>query len=139
MDCLFCKIISGEIPALKIAEDGQNLAFLDINPCSPGHTVVIPKKHYARLDDMPRGEAEALFGFASEVSKRVCRAMGTSDCNIGINNGSMAGQVVGHTHLLIIPRFPNDGGGSVHSVVRIPVNKEALPEIAEKIIKVFGK
>lgn len=139
MDCLFCKIVAGEVPALKIAEDENTLAFLDINPSSPGHTVIIPKKHYTRLDEMPVDEVEALFGFIFELSKVVRSALGTTDCNIGINNGHLAGQEVAHVHFHIIPRYQNDGGGPLQAIVRVPVNREVLPQIAEKIKAEVGK
>ncbi|MBN2094745.1 MAG: HIT family protein [Candidatus Aenigmarchaeota archaeon] len=133
MDCLFCSIISGKIPALKVAEDGRFLAFLDISPSSRGHTVIIPKKHYASLLDMPLSEAEGYFGFIYSLSSQVMSAMGTDACNIGANVGKIAGQEVQHVHFHIIPRYAGDGGESVQAIVKMPFRKEDLPQIAEKI------
>jgi histidine triad (HIT) family protein len=133
MECLFCNIVAGKIPTLKVAEDASHLAFLDINPSSPGHTVVIPKKHYSKLEDMPRSEAEAIFGFISELSKSVMLAVSAENCNIGINCGKIAGQEIPHVHFHIIPRYEGDGGTAVQGIVRMMVKKEELPSIAEKI------
>jgi histidine triad (HIT) family protein len=138
MDCLFCSIASGKIPTIKVLEDDNHLAFLDINPSSPGHTVIIPKKHYSKLEEMPKSEVESIFGFISELSKFVMKAMETEYCNIGINNGKLAGQEVPHVHFHIIPRFEGDGGTSVQGIVRMPVKKEDLPKIAEKIKGALG-
>lgn len=138
MECLFCSIVSGKIPALKVSEDESHLAFLDINPCSPGHTVVIPKKHCPRLEEMPKNEAEALFGFICELEKAVLKAMAAENCNIGINIGKLAGQEVPHVHVHIIPRYEGDGGTAVQGIVRMPSKKEDLPGIAEKIKAALG-
>lgn len=138
MECLFCSIVSGKIPALKVQDDESHLAFLDINPCSSGHTVVIPKKHYPRIEEMPKNEAEALFGFVCELEKSVLKAMGTDYCNIGANIGKLAGQEVPHVHVHIIPRYEGDGGTAVQGIVRMLSKKEDLPQIAEKIKSVLG-
>jgi histidine triad (HIT) family protein len=138
MDCLFCNIVAGKIPALKVAEDASHFAFLDINPSSPGHTIVIPKKHYSKLDEMPKNEAEAIFGFISELSKSVMAAMETQNCNIGINVGKLAGQEVPHVHFHLIPRYEGDGGTALQGIVRLAVKKEELPIIGEKIKSAIG-
>ena len=132
-ECLFCNIVSGKIPTLKVAEDDDFLAFLDINPSSPGHTVIIPKKHYSRLEDMPKSEAEAMFGFIQSLSKSVMKAMETENCNIGLNVGKIAGQEIPHVHTHVIPRYEGDGGTAMQGIVRLAVKKEELPGIAEKI------
>lgn len=137
-DCLFCNIVAGKIPTLKIAEDDNHLAFLDINPSSPGHTVIIPKKHYSKLEEMPKSEVEAIFGFIAELSKSVMAAMETENCNIGLNNGKISGQEIAHVHFHIIPRYENDGGSSIQAIVRMPVKREDLPKIAEKIKGAIG-
>jgi histidine triad (HIT) family protein len=133
MECLFCNIVSGKIPALIVAEDERHMAFLDINPSSTGHTVVIPKKHYSKIEEMPKAEAGALFGFISELSSSVMKAVGTENCNIGLNNGKVAGQEIPHVHVHIIPRFPGDGGVSIQQIVKMPFNKEDLPKVAGAI------
>jgi histidine triad (HIT) family protein len=132
MDCIFCKIVNGEIPAVKILEDGLHLAFLDIRPCSPGHTLAITKKHYEKLEDMPEEEAKKYFGFIHKLIKAIPRAVNANGFNLGINNGRVAGQEVMHVHFNIIPRFEGDKGLPVQGLVHIEV-KEDLNIIAEKI------
>ncbi|MDV0446590.1 Protein hit [Methanosarcinaceae archaeon Ag5] len=117
MDCLFCKIAAGEIPGLKIAEDDNYLAFLDIHPCSKGHTVVIPKKHSAAFVEMSETDAGDLFAFVNAVSKKIHKNLKADGLSIGTNVYEAAGQTVMHTHIHIIPRYNGDGGGSMHSIV----------------------
>ena len=134
-DCIFCKIVRGEIQTLKVYEDSLNLAFLDINPSSLGHTIIIPKKHYQKLEEMPEEEAKELFSVIFRLTKIILKSVGTTDCNIGINNGKFAGQEVSHLHFHIIPRFEGDKGLPMQGLVRMGVKKEDLPKIAEKIKK----
>lgn len=108
-DCIFCKIRDGQLPSAKIYEDGEILAFLDITPINPGHTLVIPKKHYVDIRDMPEALIGALFARAKEIATAVIAGVGADSFNIGMNNGRGAGQVVFHAHAHIMPRFPNDG------------------------------
>lgn len=132
-ECVFCKITEGEIPAFKVYEDRNTLAFLDINPCSPGHTVVIPKKHFKLLTEMSELSVRDLWAAAWLVEKGVRDAMGADGVNVGVNDGEVAGQGVPHVHLHVIPRFRNDKGGSMHSIVRTEVPREQLPGHADKI------
>jgi histidine triad (HIT) family protein len=108
-DCLFCKMVAGQIPATKVYEDEDVLAFLDIGPISDGHTLVIPKQHFEKLHDCP---AELLGQVASRLGKvagAVAAAMNCDGYNLLCNNGSAAGQLVGHLHFHIIPRNADDG------------------------------
>lgn len=105
--CIFCKIVKGELPSSKVYEDGDVVAFLDIKPVNPGHTLVIPKKHYVNIHDMP----DELFGKVSIAAKKVADAilkMGAKGVNIGMNNGEAAGQVVFHAHVHVMPRYGKD-------------------------------
>ncbi len=107
MDCIFCKIIKGEIPSTKVYEDGDVFAFLDIKPVNPGHTLVIPKQHYVNIHDMP----DELFGKVAIAAKKVADAilkLGAKGVNIGMNNGAVAGQVVFHAHVHVMPRYGKD-------------------------------
>ena len=105
--CVFCKILSGEIPAQKVYEDMHALAFLDINPASRGHTLVIPKQHYELLSHMPEKDYT---NFMQSIHKIVKGLMKYSESmNILQNNGKDAGQLVPHVHFHIIPRRPGDG------------------------------
>ncbi len=133
-DCLFCKIAKGEILAQKIAEDDKTVAFLDIHPRAPGHAVVIPKHHSETLLDLPDDDVAALFLAVKAVSRRVLSALRADGATIGINQGEVSGQTVPHLHVHILPRFTNDGGGSVHSVVSNP-SAEPPEEMVERIKK----
>lgn len=117
MDCIFCKIVKNEIPSRTVYEDASVLAFLDTNPCSKGHTVVIPKKHYKRIDEMDEEEWFVFMGGLRKTFLKMKKEMGVEEVNIGINDGWNAGQRVKHIHWHIIPRKVGDGGGSMHSIV----------------------
>lgn len=108
-DCLFCKIIAGTIPSSKIYEDDEVLAFLDISPINPGHTLVIPKQHYVDFLDMPEPLIGTLFSRSQRIAKAVITGVGAEGFNIGMNNRKVGGQVVFHAHIHIMPRFANDG------------------------------
>jgi histidine triad (HIT) family protein len=107
-DCVFCKIISGEIPADKIYEDDSVVAFLDIKPVSRGHTLVVPKKH---TNDFLSTDDETLKGLIVKVKKiadAVMLGVGAQGINVSTNHGAAAGQIIFHLHYHLIPRFSND-------------------------------
>lgn len=108
MDCIFCKIANGEIPTATLYEDEEFRVILDVGPASYGHALLLPKKHYANLFELP----EDLAGKAMAVVKRVSTVMSeTLDCdglNIVQNNGEAAGQTVFHFHMHMIPRYKKD-------------------------------
>jgi len=108
-NCLFCKIVTGEIPTQKVYEDDQVLAFLDINPVNPGHTLVIPKEHHEKLSETPPEVAAEIMRVVPGLMKAIEKAVNAKAINIAVNNGELAGQVVFHTHLHIMPRFEGDG------------------------------
>lgn len=110
-NCIFCKIASGQIPALRVAEDDAMFAFLDIGPLAEGHLLVIPKNHYASLTDMPASECAAVAQHFPRLSQAVLKATGLAGCNVLLNSGKSAGQEVMHLHWHIIPRIPGDGLG----------------------------
>jgi len=134
--CIFCRIVAGKLHSYKVYEDEDSLAFLDINPLTEGHTLVIPKEHYEKLEAMPKDKAGKLFEAVRLVTGKVQKAMDTSSSTIGINNGRLAGQAIPHVHVHIIPRYPGDGGGMIHSIVRKPT-KRSLEEIKKAIEKGF--
>ncbi len=138
MECLFCKIIKKEIPAEIIYEDGKTLAILDINPRSPGHTMVLSKSHSETILDLPEKEIEPLFSAVKKVTELIEKSLKPEGFTIGINHGKISGQVIDHLHIHIIPRFKNDGGSSVHSVVNNPP-AESLKEIKSQIISLNGR
>ena len=108
-ECIFCKIVNGEIPCTKVYENNKVLAFLDIAPVNKGHTLVIPKEHHKDLLDMPNDVLAEVAKVGKKVAKAAVKATGAAGFNLGQNNGKTAGQVVMHFHLHIIPRFEGDG------------------------------
>ena len=136
-DCIFCKIVAGEVPGKKVYEDEHCLAFLDINPLADGHTMVIPKGHYPLLEDMPAEVAGHLMRVVARVSAAQRSELGVLSTTIGINNGPEAGQVVPHIHVHVVPRRSTDGGGSVHSIVQDASGRD-LDEVAELLRRGLG-
>ena len=108
-DCIFCKIVEGKIPSAKLYEDSIVLAFLDIMPANRGHSLVIPKKHYETLLDIPEAELKKLIAELYKLTKAVVKATNAEGFNVFMNNKKVAGQVVPHAHFHIVPRFSNDG------------------------------
>lgn len=108
-DCLFCKIAAGEIPSTKIYEDDAVLAFLDIHPVNIGHTLVIPKTHYTNLYDTTDETLARMMSIVRKLSIATKNAMGADGINIEMNNDPVAGQIIFHAHIHIVPRFEGDG------------------------------
>ncbi|HLC65476.1 MAG TPA: HIT family protein [Candidatus Nanoarchaeia archaeon] len=108
MDCIFCKIVKGEIPCAKLYEDKNVLSFLDIGPINKGHALVIPKKHYVTIIDTPDDVLKDLVTATKKVTKAVKLATGVEGVNNLLNNGKASGQAVFHAHMHIIPRFEGD-------------------------------
>jgi len=108
-DCVFCKMVTGEVPVAKIYEDEIVLAFLDTGPVSDGHTLVIPKQHFERLHECPAEVLGWLCSRLGTIAGAVLSAMKCDGYNLLCNNGIAAGQLVGHLHFHIIPRNRDDG------------------------------
>ena len=108
-ECIFCKIVRGEIPSAKVYEDETKLAFMDIGPIQPGHVLLIPKQHYERLTDMPGGDVADLASVLPALARAVVKAAHADGFNIHQTNGACSGQVVPHVHLHVIPRHDDDG------------------------------
>ena len=108
-DCVFCRIISGEMPCTKVYEDANILAFLDIAPVVRGHTLVIPKAHTESILDTPAGVLEKLIAVVQRIAVAQIRGLDADGVNVTQANGTIAGQVVPHIHFHAIPRFSNDG------------------------------
>jgi histidine triad (HIT) family protein len=109
MPCIFCKIINGEIPSYKVYEDGQVLAFLDINPVNPGHTLVVPKKHVANIEETDEETLCQVMKIVKKVGQSLKKNLGAEGYNVLENNDPVAGQVVPHLHFHVTPRLENDG------------------------------
>ena len=109
MDCVFCKIAAGEIPSHKVYEDDDTLAFLDIAPVSCGHILVVPKKHFQNMEDIPEDELSKLIKTVKKAGKAVKDGLAVAGYNANVNNNPVAGQVIPHIHFHIIPRVEGDG------------------------------
>lgn len=107
-DCIFCKIIKGEIPCQKVYENDKVLAFLDISPVNPGHTLVIPKDHTENLLTLSQEQIRDIFLTAQKVAKRIEEVLKPDGINLGMNNKAGAGQIVFHAHVHVMPRFNSD-------------------------------
>ncbi|MFC4989244.1 HIT family protein [Saliphagus infecundisoli] len=135
MSTIFGQIVSGDIPARVVYEDETTLAFLDANPLAPGHTLVIPKEEYERLNHVPDDVASDLYATLHRVVPAVEEAVDADATTVAFNNGEAAGQEVPHVHGHVIPRFEGDGGGPIHAVAGDPpdLSDEELDKIAGDI------
>lgn len=134
-DCIFCSIIEGDIPGRIVHETDDAVAFLDANPLARGHTLVVPKEHHERLDDVPGEEATGLYSALHDVVPAVENAVDAPATTVAFNNGESAGQEVPHVHAHVVPRFEGDGGGPVHSMfgARPELSDGELDDIAGTI------
>ena len=133
MDCIFCKIVNGTIPAKKLYETQYSLAFLDAFPLVRGHTLVIPKNHYGKVQDMSESDNRDLFETVRVISGKLESI--SPSALIAIHNGKESGQEIPHVHVHIIPRNSSDGAGPVHSLFS---KKPSLDEGEfEKIAKII--
>ena len=134
-NCIFCKIVAGQIPCHKILEDDTVLAFLDVGPLSPGHALVIPKEHYGTIDEVPDKLAASCAAVIPRLSRAIMAATGSTAWNVLQNNGQLAHQAVGHVHFHIIPKTDVAGLGMLWPTTQLE-DKEArkmLAAIAERL------
>ncbi len=129
MDCIFCKIIAGDIPCHKVFENERVLAFLDIGPVSTGHTLLVPKKHAANLGEGSTDDAIELMKVVHQLAPAIMKATGATGYNLGMNHGVSAGQDVFHTHLHLMPRVD----GLARTFVKMSPTMEELAATAEAI------
>jgi len=116
MDCIFCKIVSNKIPAKILYEDKYAIAFLDAFPVTKGHTLVIPKQHYPKIQDLPSEINEKLFNTVHKMIPKVDSLQGST--LVAIHNGKNSGQEIPHVHVHLIPRSKDDSAGPVHSMFK---------------------
>ncbi|MBI4918452.1 HIT family protein [archaeon] len=134
-NCIFCKIIKGEIPCEKIYEDEYTLAFLDIMPVNEGHTLVIPKKHSEQLILNHDGDLHHVMDTIRKVVPIILKAVKADGWNLGVNNGKAAGQAVFHTHFHLIQRFANDGLKHWPHKNSTPEERTKLAEKIQQVLK----
>lgn len=134
-NCIFCKIIKGEIPCYKIYEDNDVLAFLDIKPFTRGHCLIIPKKHFENIFDVTEDILQKVIITVKKVSEKIKNVLKADGIRLSQSNGKAAGQEVMHFHLHVIPRYNNDGlSANPTATLQLPqADFEALKKIAEKL------
>lgn len=130
-ECIFCKIIKGEIPGHKVYEDEKTFAFLDINPMNMGHTLVVPKNHMSKITLTEEEDLLALAKTLKKVIKGVEESLGVDNLNVFVNQGRDAGQLVPHLHYHVVPRHRGDG--VEFDVPQRKLSEEEFKDLAEKI------
>ncbi len=130
-DCIFCRIIEGEVPSNEVYEDENTIAFLDVNPTSKGHTLVVPKKHVENIHEA--SDMEYMWDSLVKVSNAVKEAFDPEGLNISQNNGEIAGQEVMHMHFHVTPRYTGDEIEVNYSRKELENGEEIAEEISQKI------
>lgn len=133
MDCIFCKIIEGDIPAKILKETSQSISFLDAFPLAKGHVLVIPKNHHQKIQDMSQSENTDLFLLVHEMTSKVDSISGST--LVAIHNGIDAGQEVPHVHVHLVPRSKNDSAGPIHIMFNssLKLSESEVDEIYNKL------
>lgn len=135
VNCLFCKIIAGEIPSSKVYEDEKCYAFLDLHPVNIGHTLLVPKEHSTNLYDVSDEIIAHMGVVMKKLATAIKSAVSADGINIEMNNDPVAGQLIFHTHLHIVPRFIGDGFAHWHGARGY--NEGEMQNVAEKISKLL--
>ncbi len=128
-ECIFCKIVKGEIPCAEVYSTDDIICFLDIAPASAGHTLVVPKKHYSNLWEIPEDLGKELLRVMKIVGEAVLKATNATGLNVLMNNHPSAGQVVPHAHIHLIPRHEQDG------LLRLSQKEYESEEIMNKLVQ----
>jgi len=131
MGCLFCNIVAGQVPSVKIHEDERSLAFMDIHPRSDGHCLIIPKSHALTLFDIESVDLQAVMHTAKRVAMAIRASLAPDGLLVYQLNGRAARQLVDHFHMHLVPRWKNDGVDLTHGFQ--PGNMEKIRAIAAKI------
>ena len=129
--CIFCHIVSGKVSSKKVYEDANTIAFLDINPANPGHTLVVPKKHSEDITSADSHDIARAMEVVKMITQRLKERMHAAGVNVIQNNGHAAGQIVAHVHFHVIPRYPNDV--VVISYQRAHISDTEMEEIRKKM------
>lgn len=130
-NCVFCKIIAGEIPSTPVYEDDDFKAILDLNPAARGHVIIIPKKHAANIFELEEEEAAKIFPVAKKIATALKKTYNCDGINVLQNNGEAAGQTVFHLHVHVIPRYYDDDV----NIIWKPGETPDLKAVAEEIRK----
>ena len=135
-NCVFCRIVTKEIPATVVHEDEHTLAFMDIGQVNPGHVLVAVKKHAENIFALDEAQAAAVFGAAAKVARAIRGAFEPQGLSVYQANGAAAGQTVLHLHIHLVPRYEGDGMALTWPVKNPP--REKLTECAQKIRAKLG-
>jgi len=131
-DCIFCKIVQGEIPAIKVYEDDKVLAFMDINPLNDGHTLVVPKQHAETILEIAAEDLTAVIQVVQKVALAIEKGLKPDGLTVIQLNKKASGQVVPHLHIHLIPRFENDGL-TISKWQLVAGDMEKIKQVAEEI------
>ena len=133
MDCIFCKISNGEIPTKILSKTTNSIAFLDAFPLTKGHTLVIPKTHHEKIQDMTPEESSDLFSMVHKIISKVDKLSGST--LVAVHNGRDAGQEIPHVHVHLVPRSSGDSGGPIHCLFdsTLIVSDSELEDIYQKL------
>jgi len=131
-NCILCKIVKNQVHSLRVYEDEETIAFMELSPSAPGHVMVISKKHGKSIFDYEGKDLGVLMDTVSKVAKKQEKALNSDSITIGINHLEKKG--VPHLHIHLIPRWENDKGGIIQSIVK-NIPRQSREEIAEKIKK----
>ena len=133
MDCIFCKIISGEIKSKFLKETEYSVSFLDAFPLATGHVLVIPKNHHQKIQDMSIQENTDLFSLVHEMISNVDKITGAT--LVAIHNGKDAGQEIPHVHVHLVPRSKGDSAGAIHSMFNstVTLSESEMDELYDKL------
>ncbi len=133
MDCIFCKIVAGEIPTKILKETSSSISFLDAFPLAKGHVLVIPKNHHQKIQDMSPEENTDLFSLVHLIISKVDAITGAT--LVAVNNGKEAGQEVPHVHVHLVPRSADDSAGTIHSMFdsTLKLSESEIEELYNKL------
>ena len=133
MDCIFCKIIAGDIPVKILKETTSSISFLDAFPLAKGHVLVIPKQHHQKIQDMDIEENTDLFSLVHDMISKVDALTGAT--LVAVHNGREAGQEVPHVHVHLIPRSKDDSAGPIHSMFNstMKLSESEVEELYNKL------
>ena len=134
MNCIFCKIINGEIPCYKVYEDDKVLAFLDISQASKGHTLIVPKTHFANMLECDEETVAYMYKIANKLGNQIVNSLGAKGMNILTNINEVAGQTVKHFHIHLLPRYNDEDGVKIDFISSNP-SKEDLESVLNLFIK----
>lgn len=136
-NCVFCEIVAGNIPARILIQNERAVALLDAFPLAVGHTLIIPKSHYVKVQDMDEGDSMAVFELTCKITRAVEIASQANASTIAVHNGREAGQEVPHVHVHIVPRKSGDGAGAIHSMFKNKpkLGPQEMDSLRDKIVR----